>query len=119
MRPKAVKSASTSGKSSSVLPVNSYRCSQGSSAPAASAPGRPLLWLFCLSQNSAVDELSTPSRCRCSSSLAPSGSLITGADRSEERRVGKEGRTGGTPTARRNKKKRIGSKRLRTDEYEA
>src|SRR5699024_11015072 len=43
-------------------------------------PPPPLSKQFCLSQKHAVDELSTPSSSRCSSSLAPSGSLITGAD---------------------------------------
>ena len=43
-------------------------------------PPSPLLWLTCFNQKHAADELSTPSSAKWSSSLAPTGSLITGAD---------------------------------------
>ena len=43
-------------------------------------PLPPLLWHTCFIQKHAVDEFSTPSSARWSSSLAPAGSLITGAD---------------------------------------
>jgi hypothetical protein len=39
-----------------------------------------LLWLFCLSQKQAVEELRMPSSARWSSSVASAGSLMTGAD---------------------------------------
>ena len=60
---------------------SSKKCSHASSLNAtADSTVCPLSWKTCFIQKHAVELLSSPSRARWSSSVAPAGSLMTGAD---------------------------------------